>query len=62
MIQKETQELKNLSRYCAGRVPVLLQRSLYRAIKLTFATDVGGIITEGRITSDVGTGSLDKNL
>lgn len=35
MVQMGTQELKNHLRFCAGRGPVLLHRSLYRVLKQT---------------------------
>lgn len=61
MVQIESPCLKKLLQHCAGRVPVLLQASLYRELELTFLTDVGNIISEGRITPDIGTGSLGQS-
>lgn len=54
--------LKKLARLCAERVPVLLHRSLYRALKLTFPAGVGGIVLDGRITPEMGTGSLRQSV
>lgn len=51
-------ELKKLSKFFSGRVPVLLHPSLYRAVKLAYPTDVDGTIRDGRITTEIGTGSL----
>lgn len=48
--------------FCAGRVPGLFHPSLCRALKLTFPADVGGIVTDGRITTDIGTGSLEQSV
>lgn len=55
MVKIESPQLKKLAQYYAdvgGGSPVL-HTCLYRAIKLTFATDVGGIVLEGRITPDM---------
>lgn len=62
MFELENHNLKNLRQFCSGRVPVLLHPSLYRAIKLTYPTDVGGIVTEGRMTSELGVGSLGQSV
>lgn len=47
---------------CAGRGLVLLHPSLHRALKLTFPTDVGVIVQDSRITTDIGTESLEQSL
>lgn len=39
---------------CSTKTPVLLTFSLFRALKLTFPTDVGRIIEDEQITSDLG--------
>lgn len=62
MVQTEPLELKKLSQFCARRAPVLIHPSLYRGLKLTFHTDVSGIVAEGRITSDKDTGSLEQSV
>lgn len=53
---------KMLSEFCARRVPILLHPSLYRAVKLTYPMDVGGIVLDGRMTSEIGTGSLGQSV
>lgn len=58
----ETTELCKVAKTCAWRTPVLLQPSLYEALKLTFPTDIGGIVLHGRITSDVGSGNLGQSV
>lgn len=44
--QIESPGLKSLARYSYGSVPVLLYPFLYKALKLTFLTDVAGIVSE----------------
>lgn len=58
----DTPYLRKLRQYCAGWVPVLLHPSLYRCIKLTYPRDVGGIVLEGRMTSELGVGSLGQSV
>lgn len=36
--------------------------SLYRDLKLTYPTDVGGIVTDDRITTDIETGNLGQSV
>ena len=40
-----------------GRVPVVLHPSLYRALKLTYPWDVGGLAHDGAINNLMATGS-----
>lgn len=56
--QVESDELKELVRLCARSVSVLHRTSLCRVLKLPFPTDVDGVALDGRITSDIGYGSL----
>lgn len=58
----ESLDLKKLEKFCAGRALVLLHPSLYRAQKLTFPTDIGGIVLDARIMSNIGTGSLGQSV
>lgn len=60
MVKTESPVLKKMSNLCAGRNPFNLHPSLYKALKLTFPTDVGGIASDGRITTDIETGSLGQ--
>lgn len=46
---------------CSGRVPVILYPSLYRALKLTFPTNVNGIFKDSQIMTDIGTGNLEQS-
>ena len=54
--------LNSLNKLCSGRVCVYVHPSLYRALKVTFPTDVGGIVTSGRLTTDLGHGSLGQTV
>lgn len=60
MIQIKSPDLKKMLQLCSGRVLLLFHSSLYRVLNLTFLTDVGGIVSDGRITTDIGTGSLGQ--
>ena len=45
-----------------GRVPVVLHPSLYRALKLTYPWDVGGLAHDGAITNEMATGSMSQTI
>ena len=45
-----------------GRVPVVLHPSLYRALKLTFPRDVGGLAHDGAIDNEMATGSMSQTV
>ena len=45
-----------------GRVPVVLHPSLYRAVKLTFPRDIGGLAHDGAITNEMATGSMSQTV
>ena len=47
-------DLKKSKQNCLGRVPMLLHPSLYRALKLTFPRDVGGVSQDGSISTEMG--------
>lgn len=55
MAQVESSELH-------WRAPILLHLTLYKALKLVFSTDVGGFVTGGKITSDLGSGSQGQSF
>ena len=58
LAELEHSSLKKCITYCSGRVPILVHPSLYRALKLKFLIDVGGITRDNRVTTELGTGSL----
>ena len=41
-----------------GRVPIYVHPSFYRSLKLRYSLDVGGLSKDGRVTTELGTGSL----
>lgn len=43
-------------------VSVFLHPSLYRALNLAFLTDIDGIVSDGQITSYIGTSSLGQSI
>ena len=49
--------LKKLS-FCSGRVLIYVHPSFYRSLKLWFPLDVGGLSRDGRVITELGTGSL----
>lgn len=54
--------LWKLRHFCAGRVPVIPHPSLYKAVKLTYHMDVGGIVLDAWMTSELGVGSLGESV
>lgn len=51
-------QLKKLAQFFSERVVVLLQPSLYRAVKLTYLMEVDGIVLNGNFRSELGIRSL----
>ena len=41
-----------------GRIPVVLHPSLYKAVKLTYLRDIGGLTQDGAISNEMATGSI----
>lgn len=60
MAQVELPRLTRLSKHYSGRAHFFLHPTLYRDVNITFPTDVGGIVKDGRITSDMGPGSPEN--
>lgn len=60
IIITENKELSKLKQFCAGRAPVVVHPSLYRALKLTFSCDVGGISHNGTIKTEMATESMGE--
>ena len=44
--------------FCSDRVPIYVHPCFYSALKLKYPLDVGGISWDGRVTIELGTGSL----
>lgn len=52
--------VKKLQQYCSGSSPVFVHPSLYRALKITFSLDIGGLSPDDTIKSEMGTGSMGE--
>lgn len=44
------------------RVPVIRHPFLYRALKISYATDIGGTFLNGRMTAEMDTESLGQSV
>ena len=62
LAELEHSSLKRCLSFCAGRVPILVHPSFYRALKVRFPLDVGGVSRDGRVNTELCTGSLDRPL
>lgn len=62
MVQVVSPELQKCSARCYEKAQVLLHTTLYRSVKITFLTDVCGIITGGWITSELDSYSLRQSV
>ena len=58
----EDSSLHRMLNFSAGRVPILVHPSLYRCLKVRFPLDVGGVSRNGRVTIELGTGSLRQAI
>ena len=58
LAELEHSSLKRCLPFCAERVPILVHPSFYRALKVRFPLDVGGVSSDGRVNTELGTGSL----
>ena len=58
LAELEHSSLKRCLPFCAGRVPILVHPSFYRALKVRFPLDVGGVSRDGRVNTELGTSSL----
>ena len=56
------EELILLQKSCTGRVPIRIHPTLYRAIKLTFPLDIGGVAPDGLVSNELGQGSLGSSV
>ena len=58
LAEMEHYSLKKMLTHCAGRVPIYVCLNFYRSLKLRYPLDVGGISRDGRVTTELGIGSL----
>ena len=50
LFEEEDPSLESLAARCRDRVPIYVHPSFYRALKLTYPYDVGGLVRDGRFT------------
>ena len=53
---------EKMSNFYSGWVPVYVHPSLYSVLKVRFPMDVGGMSRDGRVTTNLSTGSLEPPL
>ena len=58
LAELEHSSLKRCLQFCSGSVPILVNPSFYRPLKVQFPLDVGGVSRDGRVNTELGTGSL----
>ena len=54
----EPPTLKKMLSFCSGRGSIYVHPCFYRSLKLRDPIDVGGVSRDGRVTTELGTGSL----
>ena len=59
LAELEHSSLRSLP-FCSGRVPIFVHPSFYRSLKVRFPLDVSGMSRDGRVTTELGTGSLRR--
>ena len=52
LVELEHSSLKKMANHCAGRVPVYVPPSVYRALKIRYLLDVGGLSRDNQVTTD----------
>ena len=55
-------QLSSRTIYIYVKVLLWLHPSLYRAVKLTFQQDIGGLAHDGAITNEMATGSMSQTV
>ena len=60
MVDKEHPSLEHLKTFCSGRAPIYVHPSLYRALKVLYPRDVGGISHTNRVSVELGKGSMGQ--
>ena len=58
LAELENPSLKKILHKYTGRVPIYAHPCFYRALKLRYPMDIGGISRDGRVTNELGSGSL----
>ena len=58
LAEMEHPSLNVMSSKCTDRAPIYVHPYFYRSLKLRYPLDVGGISRDGRVTNELGSGSL----
>ena len=58
MVDSSNENLRSVRNKVSGRVPILVHPSLYRALKLTYPSEVGVVVRDGYVPHDHGHGNL----
>ena len=58
LAEMEHPPLKKMLSFCSVRVPIYVHPCFHRALNLKYPLDVGWISRDGRVTTELGTGSL----
>ena len=61
-VELQHPSLNQMLNNCTGRVPVYVPPSLYRSLKEQFPLDVGRLSWDGRVNTELGTGSLRQAI
>lgn len=54
----DSANVKRLKQFCSGRIPLFINTSLYRAIKLMISWDISVLFPDGTVKSEMGTGLM----
>ena len=60
LVKRVHPSLTNMKAKCKGRAPIFIHPSLYRAIKIRFPHDVGGVARTDTVTKELGIDSLGQ--
>ena len=50
--------LRKMMPHCSGRVPIYVHSCFYRSLKLRYPLEVGDVFRDGRVITELRTGSL----
>ena len=62
LFEREDTFLNSQAARCRDRVPIYVHPSFYRALKLTYPYDVGGLVRDGRFTKEHSRGIMSRSV
>ena len=62
LVELEHPSVKKMFNYYSRQVSVYVYPSFYRALKLKYSIDVGGVSRDSWVTTELGTGSLRQTV